>query len=352
MVYVMWQIKPKNEAFDVSSTYVGGLTWFSIKLHHYGKFTKLLDIKYIRDEVGYADYVDINEFYVHELDVIMLELGYPDLRMNEVNVSNSPVIYYHFKIPNGEFQFSLRALRNDQDVINLSKYIPHNKLIEIYTEHGKTNLLTYFMSPNAKGKVVIEELPEYDVQETKVHVESSLGNMNHVNDEHIDDIDELEKKTCDQDAATGKGSTSKIIDNIDDATTSVLNNNGVEGSTSKNVDNIHDARTGVMDNEGVKGCYKPSRDDMNGVQNEDDDAEYEDMILNSKDDEAPEKLKHSEDDDEEDYTMDQGKNTQDVDVDVEDIILNVDSDMEGGVCINDVHVGNEPKDMGVINNEE
>nr|KAJ0186122.1 hypothetical protein LSAT_V11C900504390 [Lactuca sativa] len=136
-------------------------------------------------EVGYVDYVDINEFSVHEIDVIMLELGYPDPGMNEVNVSNSPVIYYHFKIPNGDFQFSLRALRNDQDVINLSKYIPHNKLIEIYTEHGKTNLVTYFMSSNAKVKVVIEELPEDDVQETEVHVESSLGNMNHVNDEHI-----------------------------------------------------------------------------------------------------------------------------------------------------------------------
>ena len=59
----------------------------------------------------------------------------------------------------------------------------------MYTEHGKTNLLTYFMSPNAKGKVVIEELPENDDQgakyEAEVHVESPLRNTNHVNDEPI-----------------------------------------------------------------------------------------------------------------------------------------------------------------------
>nr|KAJ0184843.1 hypothetical protein LSAT_V11C900494740 [Lactuca sativa] len=179
MVY----IRPKNEVVDVSSLYAGAPTWFSIKLHHGGKFTKLPDIKYTGGEVRYVDYVDIDEFSVHELDAIMLDLGYPDPRMIELSVE-SPVIYYHFRIPNGDFQFGLRALGNDQDVINLSKFIQNNKLIEVYTEHGKTNLLTYFMSPNAKGKVVIEELPENDDQgakyEAEVHVESPLRNMNHV----------------------------------------------------------------------------------------------------------------------------------------------------------------------------
>ncbi|CAI9266829.1 unnamed protein product [Lactuca saligna] len=147
MVFVMWHIRPKCEVVDVSTVYAGAPTWFSIKLHHGGKFTKLPDIKYIG------------------------------------------VIYYHFRIPNGDFQFGLRALGNDQDVINLSKYIAHNKLIEVYTEHGKTNLLTYFMSPNAKGKVVIEELPENDDQgaevEGQVHADSPMKNVNHGNGEPI-----------------------------------------------------------------------------------------------------------------------------------------------------------------------
>ncbi|XP_052622315.1 uncharacterized protein LOC111885906 [Lactuca sativa] len=188
MVFVMWHIRPKHEVVDVSTVYAGAPTWFSIKLHHGGKFTKLPDIKYIGGEVRYVDYVDIDEFSVHELDAIMLDLGYPDPRNSDF-ADESPVIYYHFRIPNGDFQFGLRALGNDQDVINLSKYIAHNKLIEVYTEHGKTNLLTYFMSPNAKGKVVIEELPENDDQgaevEGQVHADSSMKNVNHGNGEPI-----------------------------------------------------------------------------------------------------------------------------------------------------------------------
>ncbi|CAI9282398.1 unnamed protein product [Lactuca saligna] len=92
MVYVMWQIIPKNEVVDVSSLYAGAPTWFSIKLHHGGKFTKLPDIKYTGGEVRYVDYVDIDEFYVHELDAIMLDLGYPDPQMIEL-IDESPVIY-------------------------------------------------------------------------------------------------------------------------------------------------------------------------------------------------------------------------------------------------------------------
>ncbi|CAI9276169.1 unnamed protein product [Lactuca saligna] len=188
MVFVMWHIRPKREVVDVSTVYAGAPTWFSIKLHHGGKFTKLPDIKYIGGEVRYVDYLDIDEFSVHELDAIMLDLGYPDPRNSEF-ADESPVIYYHFRIPNGDFQFGLRALGNDQDVINLSKYIAHNKMIEVYTEHGKTNLLTYFMSPNAKGKVVIEELPENDDQgaevEGQVHADSPMKNVNHGNGEPI-----------------------------------------------------------------------------------------------------------------------------------------------------------------------
>ncbi|CAH1430215.1 unnamed protein product [Lactuca virosa] len=73
MVFVMWHIRPKHEVVDVSTVYAGAPTWFSIKLHHGGKFTKLPDIKYIG--------------------------GYPDPRNPEF-ADESPVIYYHFRIPN------------------------------------------------------------------------------------------------------------------------------------------------------------------------------------------------------------------------------------------------------------
>ncbi|CAI9286001.1 unnamed protein product [Lactuca saligna] len=364
MVYVMWQIRPKNEVVDVSSLYAGAPTWFSIKLHHGGKFTKLPDIKYTGGEVRYVDYVDIDEFSVHELDAIMLDLGYPDPRMIELSVE-SPVIYYHFRIPNGDFQFGLRALGNDQDVINLSKFIQNNKLIEVYTEHGKTNLLTYFMSPNAKGKVVIEELPENDDQgakyEAEVHVESPLRNMNHVNDEPIGEYMSLILFGSKTDAFSPEYRRGRVG-----------NSKREEGSCSKrlNLEDIDDLKEKENTNEDemIDGCYNtpPINDDeqynelfdnlmenLNGsdeyveeyegdVESEESDEEYE------KDEGDDHDGKQSENEDKVDDIMDEENNIEDVDVDMADFFVNVESDVEGA-CIND---GHEPEDMEVINNEE
>ncbi|CAI9291361.1 unnamed protein product [Lactuca saligna] len=126
---------------------------FTIKLHHGGNFMKLPNTKYVKGEARYIDLVDIDEFPVHELDAMMLELGY----------SVPPVIYYHFRIPYEDLDFGLRALGNDNDVLNLAQYIGDNKVIEVYTEHGQTNLLTYFMSPKGKQKVIIKELCDGDL---------------------------------------------------------------------------------------------------------------------------------------------------------------------------------------------
>nr|KAJ0213339.1 hypothetical protein LSAT_V11C400157690 [Lactuca sativa] len=148
MVFAMWAIRPRGETYDITNEYERVPTMFTIKLHHGGNFTKLLNTKYVKGEVRYIDLVDIDDFSVHELDAMMLELGY----------SVPPVIYYHFRIPHEDLDFGLRALGNDNDVLNLAQYIGDNKVIEVYTEHGQTNLLTYFMSPKGKKSVIIKEL--------------------------------------------------------------------------------------------------------------------------------------------------------------------------------------------------
>nr|KAJ0217442.1 hypothetical protein LSAT_V11C300145940 [Lactuca sativa] len=260
MVFVKWHIRPKHKVVDVSVVYA----------YHGGKFTKLPDIKYIGGEVHYVDYVDIDEFSVHELDAIMLDL----------------VIYYHFRVPNGDFQFGHRALGNDQDVITLSKYISHNKLIEVYTEHGKTNLLTYFMTPNAKGKVVIEELPENDNQGAEVkgqiHVESPSKNTNHGNDEPIGEYMSLilfgsKNDTFSPEYTRGRVGNSKIgegsfskrlnLEGIDESVRisneknddKYGSTNVLEATTSIHVnemDGVREAATGVEEASNVfEGCY-------------------------------------------------------------------------------------------------
>ena len=106
--------------------------------------------------------VDIEEFSVHEMDSIMLDLGYVVLS----------VIYYHFRLPNEGLDFGLRALGNDDDVRNLSKYVSENKMIKVYTEHGETTLVTYFMSPNGPRRVIIEEIED---EEPPQPVSPTLG---------------------------------------------------------------------------------------------------------------------------------------------------------------------------------
>lgn len=130
---------------------------FTIELHHGGKFTKFPGTRYIEGSVRHIDMVDIDEFSMHEMDAIMAELGY----------TVPPVIYYHFRLPNGDFDFGLRALGNDDDVRNLGRYVRDNKLIRVYTEHGETKLLTYFMSPEGAKRVTIEEITDEETQ--KVH---------------------------------------------------------------------------------------------------------------------------------------------------------------------------------------
>ncbi|CAI9286865.1 unnamed protein product [Lactuca saligna] len=149
MVHSLWTIRPLTMGFDALELYVDHPHLFTIELRHGGKFTPFPNVRYVKGKVTYIDLVDIDEFSVHELDAMMLELGYVV----------PPVIYYHFRIPNEDLIFGLRALGNDQDVCNLAKYTGANKVIQVYIEHDTTNLVTYFMSPNkSESKSVSPEM--------------------------------------------------------------------------------------------------------------------------------------------------------------------------------------------------
>ena len=95
----------------------------------------------------YVDQVDVDLFSVIELNDMVTKIGY----------KRSKLMYYHFKIPNSNLDYGLQALGNDQDVLNLLKYTDKYKLIEVYIEHGSTDLETYTKSPRT---LVIEELPD------------------------------------------------------------------------------------------------------------------------------------------------------------------------------------------------
>nr|KAJ0225045.1 hypothetical protein LSAT_V11C100021880 [Lactuca sativa] len=152
MLLKMWGLRNAGENVNVQEVYDGYPNIFSIELHHGWSFIKFPNIRYINGQVRYVDVVEIDEFYVLELDLMMRQIGY----------DGTQIMYYLFRLPNEGFDFGLRALGNDDDVHNLSRYVIHNKMIKVYTEHGEMNLLTYFMSPTGPRRVIIEDMDNQD----------------------------------------------------------------------------------------------------------------------------------------------------------------------------------------------
>ena len=99
----------------------------------------------------FIDDLDIDEFSAHEIDWMMR-----DLHLWEEDVR----LFYHFLIPGRDLDTGLVALAADADVINLSQYVSEHKLIYFYIEHNRTTIDSYLKSPQAKSRVVIEELDD------------------------------------------------------------------------------------------------------------------------------------------------------------------------------------------------
>ncbi|CAI9278342.1 unnamed protein product [Lactuca saligna] len=148
----MWNIRLLDKPFNAKVAYDGHPTLFTIKLYHGGEFTKFPDVQYIDGSVNYVDMVDIDTFSVHELDAIMKGFRY----------GVPPVIYYHFLVPGGDFHFGLKPLGNDDDLRTFAQYVCDHKIMRVYTEHGETKLLTYFMNPKPVKKVTIVQMDEID----------------------------------------------------------------------------------------------------------------------------------------------------------------------------------------------
>ncbi|CAI9263741.1 unnamed protein product [Lactuca saligna] len=77
-----------------------------------------------------------------------------------------PIIYYHFLVLGGDYHFGILPLGNDEDVANFCQYVSEHKVMKVYTEHGETKLLTYFLNPTPVTKVTLVQLdePHEDVQ--------------------------------------------------------------------------------------------------------------------------------------------------------------------------------------------
>ncbi|KAL4577821.1 hypothetical protein LXL04_013935 [Taraxacum kok-saghyz] len=150
MTRASWRVRADMAEIDLKQRYAGHPSIFSIRLHHGGEFTKYPGRKYIKGKENFVDLLDIDKFSIHDLDDIVEYFDY---------VEDGKLMFYHFLMPLSSLDYGLYALASDQDVCHLAEYIPKHKLIDVYIEHGKTNLTTYMMSPNPP-KVRIEEIIE------------------------------------------------------------------------------------------------------------------------------------------------------------------------------------------------
>nr|KAJ0203893.1 hypothetical protein LSAT_V11C500293290 [Lactuca sativa] len=254
-----WRIRATMDEIDVARRYAGHPTIFSVRLHHGGQFTKFPGRKYIKGKQNYVDLLDIDTFSIHDIDEIMEELGHID--------SDETLLYYHFLRPFGDLDFGLFALGSDQDVHHLGTYVANHKLIDVYIEHGKTNLHTYSMSPNP-SKVKIVEIKEPPACSKQLFLEWNDSPIEH---ESVPDLTEVEN-----DSHLDKEPS--LVDHIE---------------FEMNVENDDD-----YDGSGYN----------NGSGNDefDDDSESEDS----------------------DFFIDEDNLIHDVDVDMKDFHMNIDKDVE------------------------
>nr|KAJ0211898.1 hypothetical protein LSAT_V11C400179570 [Lactuca sativa] len=275
-------------------------TMFTIELQHGGRFTKFPGISYIEGKLDHVDLVDMDEFSVHELDEVMLKLGYEVPR----------VIYYHYQLPNRDLEFGLRALGNDVDVLSLAQYIEHHKIIKVYTEHNETKLLTYFMSPRVKPRVIIEEI-EDDVPIPKSN--SAVVDLYPVN-QNQEDVPNLELcLVSDQDAHVEIGNEGA---NISD-----------QGAPVGDQDTkVHDQGANLGDQE-VNTRVFDTFDDQ-PFQFEDFDPFFDQYTFNDGLGEGGSEEGSEGSEEDSDFLEDEENYVSDIKVDMSDFYMNVDVDVE------------------------
>ncbi|GKE15871.1 hypothetical protein Tco_1423448, partial [Tanacetum coccineum] len=114
----VWYFRKDGSAFDPHTVYADHPEVFSMKLFHGGTFTPTPNRRYFGGKVQYIDLLDIEQFTITIIHSIVKMLKY-DTR---------DIMYYHFKIPDKNLDWGLRALASDDDIVYLSKFVKDNKV--------------------------------------------------------------------------------------------------------------------------------------------------------------------------------------------------------------------------------
>ncbi|KAK9070577.1 hypothetical protein SSX86_010979 [Deinandra increscens subsp. villosa] len=261
---------------DIDYIYCSGYaTLFSIRLHHGGKFTKFPSRTYVKGKIDHIDMVDVDRFCVHELDDVMLRLGY---------TSKQP-IFYHFLQPGKKSHLMLLEWDGQNE--------------------GQNEGVTTVVSP-ALEDIQLDDLFTYANQEDEDQ------NMNEFNGVHGDE--NVEENEVHDEENEVHGEENKVHDEENE----VHGDENVEENEVHGDENVEENE--VHGNENVE---------ENEVHDEENEVHGEENEVHDEENEAYKDSRSEMDDDHDsDYIIDDDNSMGDYDVDMRDFKLHVDSDVE------------------------
>ncbi|KAK9054930.1 hypothetical protein SSX86_026009 [Deinandra increscens subsp. villosa] len=307
---------------DIDYIYRSGYaTLFSIRLHHGGKFTKWPSRTYVKGKIDHIDMVDVDRFCVHDLDDVMLRLGY----------TTKQPIFYHFLQPGKDLNYGLQPLCGDADVLKMTANVPQHRLIFMYTEHGSSSIPIVTQS-----HIRIEEIVE---DENNMAGDQTVSNMPNRKKSHL-----MLLEWDGQNEGQNEGVTTVVspalediqLDDLftyanqEDEDQNMNEFNGVHGDENVEENEVHDEENEVH---GEENKVHDEENEVHGEENEVHDEENEvHGEENEVHDEENEAYKDSgsemDDDHDSDYIIDDDNSMGDYDVDMRDFKLHVDSDVE------------------------
>ena len=118
-------------------------TFFSIRFEYDGILTNPPHQRYQDGKVAHFDYVDTDVFSVHDLDDMLIDLGFQKINP----------LCYRYCIPDHTLDTGLRPLSNDVDLRQFVSYVPtHRELVVYICEIPPLNVANVPVSPEMVRK--------------------------------------------------------------------------------------------------------------------------------------------------------------------------------------------------------
>ncbi|CAK9157806.1 unnamed protein product [Ilex paraguariensis] len=133
-----WIVREYNNNLCTGDTpdYGNDSKYFTIKMHHSGKFDGYGDKVYIGGRVNSIDMCHFDQISLIELDNMLKNIG----------VGYNQITIFYQRIGNG-----WRALENDQHAMDLIKWVDKVKVVDVYVEHIRQELFNHSQADSNCG---------------------------------------------------------------------------------------------------------------------------------------------------------------------------------------------------------